>query len=75
MESLRARLSSRGTDDEAVIERRMREAHLQLSECGHFDHLVVNDRLESAHDQFQAVLVAELTRSRRHPALIARFTD
>ena len=75
MESLRARLSARGTDDEAVIERRMREAHLQLSECGHFDHLVVNDRLESAHDQFQAVLVAELTRSRRHPALIARFTD
>lgn len=75
MDALRARLSARGTDDDQVIARRMREAHLQLSECGHFNHLVVNDDLASAHHQFQAVLVAELTRSSRHPALIKRFTD
>ena len=75
LDALRARLSARATDDEAVIDRRMREAHLQLSECGHFDHLVVNDDLSSAHDQFQAVLAAELTRASRHPSLVSRFTD
>lgn len=72
--ALRARLSARATDDEEVIERRMREAHLQLSECGHFHHLVVNDELPSAHHQFQAILVAELTRASRHPGLIDSFT-
>ena len=75
MASLRARLAARGTDNDTVIDRRMREAHLQLSECGHFDHVVVNDQLESAHDQFQAVLIAELTRASRHLGLIAQFSD
>lgn len=72
--ALRSRLSARGTDDDAVITRRMEEAHLQLSQCGHFDHLVVNDDLPSAHQQFQAVLAAELTRAHRHKGLVADFS-
>lgn len=73
IDTLTDRLRARGTDSPAVIERRIREAQHQLSECGSFDYLVVNDHLPSAHDQFQAVLVAELLRSERTPSLVRGF--
>ena len=64
--TLETRLRARSTDPEAVIQLRLREAHVQLQECHHFDHLLVNDHLPAAHDQFQAILVSHLlTRSRR----------
>ena len=72
--TLSARLAKRATDNNEVIARRIEEANLQLSECGTFDYLVVNDELGSAHDQFQAVLLAELMRSHRHPGLVSRFS-
>ena len=75
IEVLSERLRGRGTDTEEVIERRIREARLQLQECGSFDYLVINDHLPSAHDQFQAVLVAELLRAGRSPTLVRRFTE
>lgn len=66
--ALEARLRSRSTDSEEVIRRRLAEAHLQLRECGTFDHLLVNEHLPAAHDQFQAILVSHLLlRSRRGP--------
>ena len=71
--TLEARLRARSTDTEAVIARRMSEVRLQLQACGSFDHLVVNDELSAAHDQFQAVLVAALTQRSRHNALVQRF--
>jgi guanylate kinase len=71
--ALEKRLSGRGTDEPQVIARRIDEASVQLRECGTFDYLVVNDELESAHDQFQAIIVAELMRVKRHPALIKSF--
>ncbi len=65
VEVLETRLRGRATDPEEVIQRRVREAWVQLRECGHFDYLVVNDQLPAAIDQFQAVLVAELLRRSR----------
>ena len=73
--TLKNRLAERGTDEPQVIARRIEEASLQLRECGAFDYLVVNDELESAHDQFQAIIVAELMRVQRHPALIKSFSS
>ncbi len=75
IEVLADRLKSRATDAPEVIDRRISEAQLQLSACGSFDYLVINDHLQSAHDQFQAVLVAELLRTRRSPSLVSKFTD
>jgi guanylate kinase len=72
---LEERLRGRATDAEEIIQRRVREAGLQLRECGHFDYLVVNDALPAAIDQFQAVLVAELMRRSRRDSLVARFED
>jgi guanylate kinase len=75
IEALANRLTGRATDPQTVIARRLEEANLQLRECGTFDYLVVNDQLSSAHDQFQAVLVAELMRSKRHPDLVSKFSS
>jgi len=72
--TLEARLRGRKTDDEAVIQRRLRDAMLQIAACGSFDYLVINDDLPSAHDQFQAVLVAELLKTERRPGLVAAMT-
>ena len=73
LQTLSRRLSSRGTDEKAVIDRRLREAHEQISAAGTFDCIVVNDDLDSAHDQFQAIIVAELLRTNRHSRLVGQF--
>lgn len=73
--ALEARLRGRATDDEAVIQRRLADARLQLRCCDQFEYLVINDDLESAHAQFQAVLVGELLRARRHQGLIRQFVE
>ena len=75
IETLTSRLNARATDTSEVIQRRIEEAQLQLRECGHFDFLVVNDELSSAHDQFQAIIVAELLRTKRHFGTVQRFLD
>jgi guanylate kinase len=60
--TLRERLASRG-DDEAVIERRMRDALAELSHWPEFDYLVVNDDFERALDDLAAITrAAALTR-------------
>lgn len=73
VDAIEARLRARSTDSEAIIQRRVADAKLQLNAAGAFDYLVVNEDLDSAHDQFQAVLVAELRRRARSPSLVSKF--
>ncbi len=70
---IEARLRGRATDSEEIIQRRIADAWLQLQGVAEFDYLVVNDNLRSAHDRFQAVLIAELQRVARHGGLVRRF--
>lgn len=48
VEVLRQRLEGRGTDSPEVIEKRVAKAEFEISKAPHFDHIVVNDRLEEA---------------------------
>ena len=73
IQAIETRLRGRSTDSEEIIQRRTREALNQLSACGSFDYLVVNDVLSSAHDQFQAVITAELCRRSHRSSLVSRF--
>lgn len=73
METMERRLRSRSTDSAAVIARRLEEAREQLEGAAEADYLVVNDDLEAAYDQLQAIVVAELWRRTRRPGLVARF--
>ena len=68
--TLERRLRTRGTDTEQVIARRMAQVAGQLEAVAEFDHLVVNDDLDTAHQVFQGVLLAALTRTSHRAGLV-----
>lgn len=70
LSSLEGRLRARATDDEATIARRMAQVAGQLEAVAEFDHLVLNDELQTAHQVFQGVLLAALTRVASRPGLV-----
>jgi guanylate kinase len=47
-ESLRQRLTSRGTEDEASLQKRLEKASFELSFASKFDLIIINDKLEEA---------------------------
>jgi len=55
-EELERRLRSRGTDSEAVIERRLRDALSDMSHWDEFDYVIFNDDLDDAVADLEAVL-------------------
>ncbi len=58
LEVLEARLHGRGSDDPAEIERRMQMAQSEISHWSEFDHVVVNDHLDTCVHTVRAVLTA-----------------
>jgi len=65
MGELRKRLDTRNTDDDRVIERRMKNAVGEIAEAVNFDYLVVNDVLEEAVEKIVAIMMAETARTKR----------
>lgn len=53
---LRARLTERGTDSEATIDRRMAAATAEMAHWDEYDYVIVNDRFEQAVADLAAVL-------------------
>lgn len=72
--ALRERLTNRGQDDEAVIERRMAEAVSEMSHYALADYLVVNDDFSVALQDLQAILhsrrLALASQQQTHRALL-----
>lgn len=62
IEELQRRLRSRGTETPESLERRFKAALQEIANHAQFDHLVVNDNLETAYDQIRAILIAERTK-------------
>lgn len=58
VEALRQRLEGRGQDDEAVIQRRMRDARAEMSHLREFDYLVINDVFEEALAEMRTLVQA-----------------
>lgn len=48
LEELRKRLEGRGTDSREMIEKRLAKAEYELGFAPQFDHVIVNDKLETA---------------------------
>jgi guanylate kinase len=55
-DELERRLRSRGTDTDAVIERRLRDALSDMSHWDEFDYVIFNDDLDQAVADLEAVL-------------------
>jgi len=68
--ALEERLRGRGTDDEATIARRMRDAEREMSHYEEFDYLVINDDFDTALEDLRAIVRA---RRLRTPLQAARY--
>jgi guanylate kinase len=55
IDALRSRLTGRGQDSEAIIERRMRDAVNEMSHYAEFDYLVINDDFTQALTELNAI--------------------
>ncbi|MCI0890033.1 MAG: guanylate kinase [Chloroflexi bacterium] len=64
IDEIEARIRSRGQDDEATVQRRLKAAVRELDELPKFDYVVVNerDRLDDTVDKVEAILLAERCR-------------
>lgn len=56
IETLRERLISRGTDEMEQIEERLAKAEYEMSFAPQFDHIIINDDLETAKQEAVALL-------------------
>jgi len=59
MAELRRRLASRGTEDEAALQTRLRNAETELRDLPAFGYLVVNDEVEETCRQVVEIVEAE----------------
>ncbi|APE30827.1 guanylate kinase [Halomonas aestuarii] len=57
-EELERRLSGRGTDEHAVIARRMRDAVDEMTHHDEYDYLVINDDFTTALRELQSLVIA-----------------
>jgi guanylate kinase len=77
-EALRERLTGRGTDETAVVERRLKEAAEECRHAVEFDFLVVNDDFENALAELLAIVVCQRLRmsaqQTRHAELLTRLS-
>ena len=58
-DELSRRLRGRQTDSDAVIERRLRDALGDMSHWSEFDHVIINDDLDRAVAELEAVLAGD----------------
>jgi guanylate kinase len=69
MAELRRRLTGRGTEDAATIDRRYAKAWVEIEHYGFFDYLIVNDDLEHAKASILGIAHAERHRRWRMAAV------
>jgi guanylate kinase len=68
LEEMEARLRGRGSESEAQIQRRLRDARGELAHAEQYDYVIVNDVLESAVEKLTAIVIAERCRVARDRA-------
>jgi guanylate kinase len=59
LEELRRRLTTRGTEDKEVVEQRLSTALREMEAVVEYDYWIINDRLEKAAFQLEAIIMAE----------------
>ncbi len=73
---LERRLRDRRTDSETVIKRRLRDATSDMARWGEFDYVVINDELDQAVTDLEAILAGEgESQTTQNKGTRARITD
>ncbi|BCD60799.1 MULTISPECIES: guanylate kinase [unclassified Nitratiruptor] len=73
MKELRSRLESRGTDDEATIQKRLQNALKEMEWMPQFDFILINEELEQSKEHILAI--AKAARLRRDKEEIEAFIE
>ena len=73
LEALRRRLLTRGTDDESVIEARMEKVPHEIKQCLWYDYIIINDDLEKAIEEAQAVILSARCRTAQQAPLVEKL--
>jgi guanylate kinase len=74
LSQLEARLRERGSDDEAVIRKRLQIAQQEIQSADMYDYVIVNDDLERAVEDFMVIVRgARLQRARVLPEWRSHF--
>lgn len=55
---LRRRLNKRGTEEQDIIDKRVNEAVAEIKKAREYDYIMMNDELEKAIEDFEAILKA-----------------
>lgn len=66
IEVLEERLKGRGTETDDVISKRLARAKQELEMCTKYNYYVVNDDLEKAVEEIEAIIIAEKARKERN---------
>ena len=75
LEVLRSRLAGRGTESEASLMTRCAAAQAELAYMPQYDYLVINDELEDAVRQVDAILTAESCRMTRKETMCRQLLE
>ena len=70
-EDLRVRLHTRNTDDPVEIERRLNNARGEVKKVDRYQYALINDDLDLAFAQLQAIVNAEKLRTKRYKPTIS----
>lgn len=75
LQELESRIINRGTDSNEVITRRMKVAREELGLMKYYDYAVVNDKVENAVKNIEAIIQTEHLRVQRNISNIQQFED
>lgn len=65
LDALRERLTQRGQDSDAVVEKRMAQAVEQIGHWGEFEYVIVNDDFARAARELQGLILADRLKRER----------
>ncbi|MBQ3103741.1 MAG: guanylate kinase [Oscillospiraceae bacterium] len=68
---LQRRLTSRGTDSDEVIQKRLLRAKVEVQTAHTYDYFVINDTVESAVEEIRAIILAEHCKPQDRLALLS----
>ncbi len=66
LEELERRLRGRGLDDDGTIITRLKNARREMQAINEFEYVIINEKIDEAARMFEAVILAQRSRDRRH---------
>ena len=75
LDVLEKRLMARGTDAETVIKSRMKKTSSEIKQCVWYDYIIVNDDLEKAIKEAQAIIMSVRCRTDQQIPIVKEMFD